>query len=175
MRNKKLLALGIFLIKFNLLAIPMYLVIFLNLEFPFLQNFIAFSSHHILTSLGFRLTLDQAFLVSPTDSHPPIYISTDSTGWKSMYALFALVISTPASTWKGKARFLAISLPSIFFINLIRIVFTAGFSIRYGFQYFSLLHDFLWSYGLITAIVAVWALWARKLKYNIRETKSVIR
>lgn len=163
--RKKLKTVAWFLIKFNLLAIPLYLVMYFNFTFPPLQNFLATLSSYGTKLFGYHLTQDGMSLYS---SSRQIEISWDSTGWKSMYALAALVIATPVSDWNKKIRFLFIGVPLVFLINYLRITSTILVSLKFGFQYFDIIHMFLWREGLILAVVAIWYVWLRKERYNIR-------
>jgi exosortase/archaeosortase family protein len=96
----------------------------------------------------------------------------DCTGWKSMYALFALVIATPGAALNKKLKFLLVGLPTIFAVNLLRIATTIAFVVSFGIAYLDVVHSILWQEGLIIAVVAVWYLWLRGLKVlNIRIEK----
>ncbi len=169
-RRKKLVTILIFLIKFNLLAIPMYIIMYLDLTLPPLQVFLADMTEKILTSLGYSVARQDQFL---TLSNITIDISMDCTGWKSMYALAALTIATP-SIWKKKLRFLVIGLPAIFLLNFIRIVTTIIFALQFGLQYLEIVHTLFWREGLILAVVVAWFLWLRTVRYNIKNHKSII-
>lgn len=163
--RKKLETIVWFLIKFNILAIPLYLVMYLNFTLPPLQTFLATLSSYGINLFGYHLTQDEMFLYSGSQQ---IEISWDSTGWKSMYALAALVIATPVSDLHKKIRFLFIGVPLVFLINYLRITSTILVSLKFGFQYFDIIHMFLWREGLILAVVAIWYVWLRKKRYNIR-------
>ena len=162
LNKKSLKTLTIFLIKFNLLAIPLYLVMFSGISYEPLQTFLAHLSYAIIKPLGYDIIQSGPILaVSINNQIKQIEISWDSTGWKSMYALFALTIATP-TIFKRKIRFLSICLPTIFLINFLRIITTILISLRYGFQYFEIIHTLLWREGLILAVVLIWYLWLRK-------------
>lgn len=163
--RKKLKTIAWFLIKFNLLAIPLYLVMYFNFTLLPLQTFLATLSSYGVKLFGYPVTQDEMFLTSGSRQ---IEISWDSTGWKSMYALAALVIATPVSDWNKKIRFLFIGVPLVFLINYLRITSTILVSLKFGFQYFDIIHMFLWREGLILAVVAIWYVWLRKERYNIR-------
>ena len=157
-----------FLVILNLLSIPLYLAIYANFSFQPLQNFIATISNSILQSSGYDSNQqDNLIVISGKNLLLRVDVSWDSTGWKSLYALTALAIATPVVANK-KIRFLAVALPAIFVINILRIVTTVAVSVSYGYEYFELLHTLLWREGLITAVVVIWAIWAYKQKYNIR-------
>jgi len=170
--RKRLLTVVLFLIKFNLLAIPMYLILWLNLSYPPMQVFLTELTYRNLNLMGYRAELINSResavpLIYFSDQFPKIQISWDSTGWKSMYALLALTIATPYSNLKRKLKFLALGIPFLFLLNYIRIITTILVSLNFGVQYFEVVHTLLWREGLIMAVVAVWYLWLKKVKYNI--------
>jgi len=166
LRNK-LWTLVLFLIKFNLLAIPMYLVIFLNFSYPPLQNFLTELTYRNLNLLGYHSSLvaspeSEVPLIYFSDNFPKVQISWDSTGWKSMYALLALTLATPLSNLKRKAKFLIIGIPAIFLLNYLRIITTILISLNFGIQCFEIVHTLLWREGLILIIILLWYIWLRK-------------
>ncbi len=162
--RKKLEAVAWFLIKFNLLAIPLYLAMYFNFTLPPLQTFLATTASYGIRLFGYPSTQDDMFL---NTGNQQILISWDSTGWKSMYALAALVMATPVKDWHRKIRFLFIGVLLVFLINYLRITSTILISLRFGFQYFDVIHLFLWREGLILAVVAIWYVWLRREKHNI--------
>lgn len=164
--KKELKTVAWFLVKFNLLAIPLYTVLYLNLSFPLLQTFFATLSYNTIKIFGYNVTQDGFWLTTFTENGvQKIEISWDSTGWKSMYALAALVIATPISNFFRKLRFIPIGILMIFLINYLRITSTILISLKFGFHYFDIVHLFLWREGLILAVVAIWYLWFRKERY----------
>jgi exosortase/archaeosortase family protein len=167
LNRKDLKEVAWFLIKFNLLAIPMYLIIYFNVSMQPFQLFLVQALASGLNAFGYKTYLFN----SPTSTiplisilgidTPPIYISTDSTGWKSLYALVALALATPRKKLDKRIRFLTIGLPAIFIINYLRILSTILICLRFGFKYFDFVHGFLWGWGLIAAILAFWYIWLR--------------
>jgi exosortase/archaeosortase family protein len=160
--KKKLLEVIWFLIKFNLLAIPLYILIFLNFSFQPLQNLVALLSYKALSVIGIQVSLNQSSLtVIKEYKINVIEISMDCTGWKSVYALFALTISTPAIEIGKKLRFLSISIPALLLFNILRIVTTIYLSLNLSPGYFGLIHDIFWQWGLIVAILIIWVSWLK--------------
>jgi exosortase/archaeosortase family protein len=161
--EEKLIKILLFLLKFNLLAIPLYIVLYFNFSFSPLQNFLAYLIFQTLKILGYNTSLNGYFLI--IQNFPEIIeISWDSTGWKSLYALTALVLATPLSNFYKKVKFLILALPTLFLINYVRILTTILISIKFGLKYFEIIHTFLWREGLIFAIIAIWALYLLKEK-----------
>lgn len=171
--RRKLWTVALFLIKFNLLAIPMYLVLWSNLSYPPLQVFLTELVCDTLNFLGYHATLvNSPVSITPLISvsqFPKIQISWDSTGWKTLYALAALTIATPFVTIKRKAKFLAVGLPFLFVLNFIRVLTTILVAISYGFQYFEVVHTLLWREGLILTVVLIWYLWLRRIKFKVKK------
>lgn len=162
-QRKKLIEVIKFLLIFNILAIPMYTVLYYSITYEPLQNLIAFITTKFLQSVGID-ALQQNFLITLLANNQllKIEISFDSTGWKTLYALFALTIATPKRKMKGKMKFLAVGLPLLFALNLLRIFTTILIAADFGFQYFDVVHLFLWREGLIAAVLIVWYMWLRQ-------------
>jgi len=150
----------IFLIKFNLLLIPFYVIIYLDLSFYPLQfaftNFIA----SILSFLGYQVSASGFFLFLG-ESQYPIDISRDCIGWKSAYSLFALVFATPGLI-KDKLKFLVVWIPVLFVVNIFRVLITMLIGLNFGLQYLEVIHTFLWQEVMIIALLLVWYVWLRK-------------
>ncbi len=167
-KERKLLTILLFLIKFNLLAIPMYIVIYFNFSFPPLQNFLAGLTKNSLILLGYpAIQKDSVIITADKNQFYSIEVSWDSTGWKSMYALVALAIATPVKSLRKKLKFIGIAIPTIFFINFFRILTTILVALRYGLNYFEIVHTLLWREGLILAVVLIWGLWLWNEKNNL--------
>lgn len=161
--RKKLTEIAKFLIIFNILSIPMYLVLFYGLSFAPLQNFLAFLSVKTLNAFGIDAIQENSFVnLLANNQLLRIEISFDSTGWKTMYALFALVVATPKRKPKGKGIFLLWGIPLLFVLNFLRIITTILVAVYFGFQYFDVVHLLLWREGLIAAVLALWYLWLAK-------------
>lgn len=166
--------LGWFLIKSNLLAIPLYVIIFLDLSWVPLQNFLAYVTVVIMKSFNYNVAVDGysifTFICGELDK---IDVSWDSTGWKSLYTLASLTLAV-SYPMKKKLKFLAVALPAVFLINILRIVSTIALSPAFGCEnfhnIFDIIHTTLWREGLILVVVGIWVGWLLKVKYNIRQT-----
>ena len=175
-KEKKLLAVLLLIVVFNLLAIPMYFVMYYNLSFLPLQNFLATATSNFLKLLGYAVAQDGHTVVTSagSDVHS-IEISWDSTGWKSMYALVALGLITPVKGWKKRMKFVCTAVPTVFFLNFLRIVTTILIALNFGFHYFEFVHTFLWREGLILAVIGIWGIWLWNEKDNINVNQYIIR
>ena len=173
-QQKKLLNVVKFLFVFNLLAIPMYVILLTGATFQPLQEFLVAITAHAL-QLQKIPTASSGSFITVTDADNTLHnvqISFDSTGWKSLYALAALVIATPLPNLKRKLHFLAVSLPALFLLNFLRIWSTLWYSYVYGWQNFDVVHTLLWREGLIAAVLLFWFFWLRdavKLKKRKEE------
>jgi len=164
--NKEMLEVLIFLIKFNFLSVPLYLAVFFNFSLPQIQNFLTSLICFFLKVLGYDAT-NKNYTISILHSNKlnQIEISWDCTGWKSLYALFALTLATPVELVK-KIKFLILAFPCLFLINLARILTTIIFSLSYGFNYFEIIHTFLWRWGLIFLVLLIWFAWIKTLYFK---------
>lgn len=152
----------VFLIKFNLLLIPFYAIIYFDISFYPLQiaftNFIA----AVLRLLNYRVLTSDFFLFLGEDKYP-IDISRDCIGWKSVYSLFALVFATPGET-KSKLKFLYIWIPVLFVVNIFRVLITLLIGLNFGLYYLEIIHTFFWQEVMIIALILIWYLWLKKRK-----------
>ena len=166
--KKKRLKLLKFLIKFNIFAIPLYIIIISGLTWPFLMDLTENISFFILRIIEVDATLDNNFITVPViNGNFAATVSWDSTGWKSMLAFFALVFATEFSI--KKKMFGLLLIPIIYLINILRIVFMFFFVSKYDVAYYNLLHETLWSWGLIISILVLWVVWMKYI--NIEENK----
>ncbi|MCS7106367.1 MAG: hypothetical protein NZ942_03560 [Candidatus Aenigmarchaeota archaeon] len=122
--NEKLLRVLIFFITLNILVIPLYIVIYLDVSFPFLQNFLASSLYFILSKFDSSISLKDYYLFVPFKTEKGLQVETfvisfDCTGWKTMYLFFALVLATLVATnilkTYKKLKILIFGLPFLFF------------------------------------------------------------
>lgn len=168
----RLTTLLIFIVAFNLLAIPLYIVLYADLSFAPLQKFNAQIVSATLRNFGYNM-YSEDFTVNliSGDIIQKIEISWDSTGWKSMYAVASLILVTPISTIQRRIKVAIIAVAIIFLINYLRIATTILISIKFGFNFFDIVHTVLWREGLILAVVGVWFGWMRMEKYKIGKIK----
>lgn len=163
--RRKLMAAVLFLVKFNLLALPMYAVMSMDLTVQPLQSFVASSVHLLLQLLGHESVVKESILLfSSGQSVVAADMTFDCIGWKSMYTLFALAAATPKIEWKRKLKFLAAGLPAIFAINILRIVTTIAAVISFGTVYLEIVHSILWQEGLVAVVVGIWYFWLKGTK-----------
>lgn len=157
---------------FNMLSIPLYIALYTNFSFEPLKELNAGIVSVTLRFLGYDARADGSVInLVSGEAMNKIDISWDSTGWKSMYAVAALIIATPISEFSRRMKFALGGAVAIFFINYIRIATTIFVSAKFGFTLFDIVHTVLWREGLILAVVAIWFAWMRMEKYKIWKTK----
>ena len=149
-----------FFIKFNLFAIPLYVILYEGWTLPELQKAIADFTMYALTSLGLNPTLDGLIISIPVRNGDwAAVINWDCTGWKSMLAFFALVMATD---YPNKRKMLGLLLlPVIFAVNLARIIFMFLWVHWFDLANYQLVHSVVWSWGLILTILTLWLIWMK--------------
>jgi len=105
-RQKNLKKILKFLILFNALSIPLYVMIFLNIQLYPLQDLTAKAVFNILNFFGIESNLDDLFISVPTgNGYFAGIIDWDCTGWKSILVFFALVFATETKIEKKISSF----------------------------------------------------------------------
>jgi len=167
--NKKFKLILKFLIRFNLLAIPLYVILMLDVDFIFLQNSFASILQFVFMYLGYNVSKEGFFLYFFSDgSVLPIDISRDCIGWKGAYCLTALLIATPMGKLKDKIKFLIIWVPILVIINFFRVFITILAGIHYNVEFMMVIHNFLWQFVLILIIISIWYTWLKKNRNQIK-------
>jgi exosortase/archaeosortase family protein len=159
--NRKLLATLEFFVKLLLFAIPLYVILIFNLSFGPLQAVVRDLAAWLIGAAGMQPTVAGSVISIPlAGGNWGAAISWDCTGWKSMLVFLALVFATPRSM-RDRAKGLAIFLPLIFIVNIVRIAFMFYFVQTAGLAYFDLVHAVIWSWGLIAVVLVCWLVWLR--------------
>ncbi len=159
-KNRELLELVKFLVKFNLFAIPLYIILFTGWTFVQLQQLTLDITYQILLLTGAEPVLNDFLISIPIkNGNWAAVINWDCTGWKSMLAFFALVMSTPFTMKKRALGLLLI--PLIYAINLVRIFFMFLYVRTFDLAHYELVHSVVWSWGLILTILLLWLVWMR--------------
>jgi exosortase/archaeosortase family protein len=158
-----------FVLMLNLLSVPLYLFIYFNMEFSLLKELEAFLVSRLLKVLGLNSNSEKNFVIIDNKIYE---ISWDSTGWKSLYTLFALIISTPIYN-RRKIKSIIIGLCLLFLFNMARITATIYLSYKQIYS-FDFLHLGLWRWGSIGFLLFIWFIFLYAQKNNIGETKNII-
>jgi len=156
-RNRKLFLVLRFLVRFLILAIPLYL--FERLDLFALQDLEAKQVSYILNLFG------QGSEVVYVNGIPSIVyqgrgigIIGACTGYRSFFALVALILAVPGVNWRKRKVGLLLALPSIYVFNLTRLVSTVLLS---QFIEFQVIHDYLWIYGMTFLVLFLWLFWLK--------------
>ena len=151
-----------FFIRFNLFAIPLYVVMLTGFSLPALMHLTQGLALAVLHVIGVPVSESGQFLVVPVSGGSfAATVSWDSTGWKSILALLALILASDFALEKKLKGLLL--LPVIYALNVLRIVFIFYAVHSWGVEYFAVLHETLWSLGMIIAVLALWILWVRRV------------
>lgn len=169
-----------FLIKFNLLAVPMYIVLLSGIEFYPLQLMLTDVVHAIVTSLAYEAVKNGITLTLVSmPAVANVIIGVDCTAWKSMYALAALMIASPVPNDRKKLKHILLGVSAVFVINIVRLVTTVLAGYRFGMRYLDIVHTLLWREGMIFAVVLIWLLWFKgekeKQKVLFRKEQTILR
>ena len=97
--QKRMLGVLEFLVRVCLLALPLYLVIWLGIDLYPLQAAVASQAAWLLQAAGYHVVRDGTGL---TVGSFQFFIIPDCTGWKSMLFLFALVFAVPGISMRKR-------------------------------------------------------------------------
>ncbi|MFH0832448.1 MAG: archaeosortase/exosortase family protein [Candidatus Aenigmatarchaeota archaeon] len=158
--NAKLKRILGFLLKFNIFAIPLYLIILSGFQSPFLINLTTDFSFSLIHFSGIDATRNGLISVPTQDGEFAASIDWDCTGWKSMLALFALIFATDFGLRK-KLYGLAL-IPVVYAVNIARIWFMFFYVSSFGTAHYQFVHATVWSWGLILTILVLWVVWMRR-------------
>ena len=156
--DKKLSDLLIFFVKFNLFLIPLYLISYYHIDLSSFEYTIANAVSGLLRATGVNAFQFNNFIsVAIPGGSFGGFIMWDCTGWKSTLVFLALVLSTPAD-WIKRLTSLAY-IPIIILFNILRIWFVFSYVHVFGIANYELIHQTLWSYGMIAVVLALWVAW----------------
>jgi len=159
-KNETLFRMLTFVIKLNLFAIPLYLIILSGFQWILLMEVTRDLTLGLLDATGIAATTRGSLIIVPVENGEfGGVIDWDCTGWKSMLALFALIFAT---SFPMRKKLIGLTLlPVIYLINIIRIWFMFYSVSVYDLTYYKILHATVWSWGLITAVLVLWLLWMK--------------
>ncbi len=164
--EKELKRILLFLVKLNLLLIPLYLIILAGFQLAFLKDVTKDAVLGMLQAGGIGAYETGNFIVVPVEGGEFAgTVDWDCTGWKSMFALFALVFATDFAIRKKLLGLLF--LPLVYAVNLVRIWFMFYYVHVYGTAHYSVIHATIWSWGLIAAILLFWVAWMRLVNWRL--------
>lgn len=163
--EKQLLPVLKFLVKFNVFVIPLYIILVTDWSFTWLQTLTANISYYMLAAAKFSPALDNLLITIPIkNGNWAAYISWDCTGWKSILAFFALVMSTDFPLSRKLSGLMLI--PVIYLINIARILFMFYYVRTFDLQYYQAVHSLIWGWGLILTVLVLWVVWVMHRDMN---------
>lgn len=171
-----------FLIKLNLLAIPMYLALYAGISYYPAQKFLTDIIYGTFKSNGYWIDRNDLTIMLFAPAEPPgpplvqtIWMGFDCTAWKTMYAFAALVIASPVPDRRKKFKFILIGGVALFALNIVRLITTISAAYSLGFEALEIIHTVLWREGLIIALLALWFVWLSNQKNNISKSQTILR
>lgn len=122
----------------------------------FFQLWTAGAATWLIRLTSIDVTMSGIVIGLPNDTW---LINLECTAVFVMAVYAAFVIAYPARLGH-KAAALAIGLPAVFLANLLRLLIMAWLG-RFGLQYASGFHDYVWQVGFIMMVVISWVAWIR--------------
>lgn len=158
--QKKMWQILIFLIRFSLLAIPLHLLIWANIDALFLQKITAITVEKVLSLLTTDFSREGIlFFVQTKTGLLTAEISKDCVGWKSILSLVGLIFAVRGVKLQKRLTGVLIGLILVFIGNITRLTTTFYLTSVKGLYFFSIIHNFLWQWGLTLLIICIWAIW----------------
>lgn len=161
---------------FTALAAPVYIVIASGVPLAPMQRMVTDNVVFLLAASGYDIHEDGFIIdVSGAGGQFAFSISEDCTGWKSMLCLFALIMAVPSVSWKKRLAGIAAGLPLVYAGNLARITGIVALQQVFGSGAVRLVHDWLWTAGLMLVVLAVWAswmIWSGMMKISFRNAAN---
>jgi len=148
-----------FVIIFNLLALPMYLMILFDIQVSQFVSLTEYLARSLLSATGMEFQVVNNLIILPIENGTwAAFINWDCTGWKSLYALFALIVASPFSP--RKKAFGLLLLPALYAVNILRIWFMF-YVASVNIEMFPFVHAVVWSWGLVAAVLLLWVFWMK--------------
>ncbi len=155
----------IFATKLLILSFLMY-IISLNVNFLPMQEASAEFTDNALNALNIPTEREKIRIgVQGKD----FLITEDCTAWKGMFFFLSLVIAS-GSTLKKTVKGLAVGIPVIYALNLLRILLLILFTVQLGPHIYDLLHTFLWQTGMVVSVFILWVMWLRRGNFLTKDT-----
>ena len=147
-----------FILKFNLILIPLYLI--------GISGFRIYEFELLTAGLSFKLL--NLFLSGASIDNTIIYvpikygsfgavIDWECTGWKSMIFLSSLFFAT--ETTNKKRLWLLAFLPIIYLFNIARIVSLFYYTSAFGPENLDFMHTYIGGFGIIFLAAFLWYIW----------------
>ncbi len=163
-RQARMMRMLEFLVRVCVLALPLYLVIWLGLDLYPLQLAVASQSAWLLQAAGYGVVQEGTGLTADGFG---FFIIPDCTGWKSMLFLFALVLAVPGISLRRRAWGLALGMPLIWLGNLARVTGVVAAQGAWGTDAALVIHDWLFQAGLVALVLGIWIVWLLWVKNKL--------
>ena len=160
----------LFLIKFGIASIPIYLIMFFDVDFFIVQNIEATQLNYLVNSLGTNSTLMYCGVsdCNLTGSGIPsvvyegraIGIDRACTGYRSFFALIGLILAVPGIERRKRLKGIAFAFVAVYLANTFRLLSTFYLSFIFDFE---MIHGIMWRAGMIAVVFISWLFWLRKL------------
>ncbi len=150
-----------FVLRFTLLSIPLYLVLWLNLSMLPAQHLVADHATWALSALSFTVTKSDLILGAGAEKPFLFYIGPDCIGWKSMLCFIALVFASLGVRMRKRILGIVFGIPAIYLGNLARIIIVVLIERSYGLEAALVFHDWLWQAGLMALVLSAWLIWLK--------------
>jgi exosortase/archaeosortase family protein len=146
-----------FMIRVNLLALPLYAILWIGIDFYPIQLVVATQAGLILQAMGYQVIQDGIGLL--VGGSFQFFIIPDCTGWKSMLFLFALIFAVPRIATRKRVIGLLIGLPIMWLGNTGRVIAVVAAQAAWGTELAMVLHDWLFQLGLVGLVLGAWIVW----------------
>jgi len=144
-----------FFVRLLVLATPLYVLLWIDWNPVWLRTAQAGIATHLLELLSVSAT--QTGTVVET-TRLIVDVSVDSTGWKSMFAVSALVLAVTDLTRRQYGIGLVMGLVTVMVANMLRLVSMIYAVVAWGISY-ELIHTVLWRWGLTVVVLGYWMTW----------------
>lgn len=174
-QQKRLWHTLLFLIRFTILATPLYLILIFQISLLPLQVVVADHANFLLNFFGFKVVQEELIF---TINSFTFYIGEDCTGWKSMLFYFALIFAVLGVSLRKRLIGLLFGLPLIYLGNLARIFLVVWVAQAWGHSVAMFIHDWLWQLGLIALVLILWIVWLKwigKIRFELFKNRIFIK
>lgn len=144
-----------FFLRLMVLAAPLYFIL-LFVDVIGLQLAVAYHSFLLMQFLGWEPMIQGADMVVGDFA---FFISKDSTGWKSLLFLGALILAVPKIGIVKRLWGLGIGLVLVYLGNITRVVGIVAAEQVWGQETAIFIHDVWWRFGLVAMVLGIWLLW----------------
>ncbi len=142
-----------------LLALPLYIVIWLGVDLYPIQLAAVSHSSWLLSLTGSHVVVEGTSIT--VNSSFEFFIIPDCTGWKSMLFLFALLFAVPGASIGKRLAGLALGLPLVWAGNLMRILGVVRLQSWLGTESALFYHDTLFQLLMVGLVLGIWLAWLR--------------